>query len=390
MLEGTPFKFLENETGSLESILKTVNDQAARAADYIAPSSKMQVRSADGETSIILEAERGEPTRFLKANDVAFTQLAEKCSFDVRSARKFRDHEKYSPHFDGLINEILQNEPKNHMLRTFENLDGEQPTLRAIVSDKFKTFDNIDLIQAALPQLIGTEADWQVINGCVTDRKMSIRLKSRVQTGQPAVGDLMANGLFLSNSEVGHGAVACSQMYWTLDCLNGMQTANTSRNTHVTGGRGSDHWDLLTQETKDLDNRALAAKIRDIVGSYASRESFDEILVKMANAHEDRIDGGLSNPSAVVDAVVKVLNVPKKNSESIMAGLMSTIQQEGYVGKPLSRATIVNAVTAVANDAEPDKVDDWQLAGSTILDLNRSQWEVIAKAPKAASEKIAA
>ena len=95
MLEGTPFKFLENETGSLESILKTVNDQAARAADYIAPSSKMQVRSADGETSIILEAERGEPTRFLKANDVAFTQLAEKCSFDVRSARKFRDHEKY-------------------------------------------------------------------------------------------------------------------------------------------------------------------------------------------------------------------------------------------------------------------------------------------------------
>ena len=110
----------------------------------------------------------------------------------------------------------------------------------------------------------------------------------------------------------------------------------------------------------------------------------------MANAHEDRIDGGLSNPSAVVDAVVKVLNVPKKNSESIMAGLMSTIQQEGYVGKPLSRATIVNAVTAVANDAEPDKVDDWQLAGSTILDLNRSQWDVIAEAPKREREKLAA
>ena len=31
MLEGTPFKILENENGSLESILKTVNDQAAQS-----------------------------------------------------------------------------------------------------------------------------------------------------------------------------------------------------------------------------------------------------------------------------------------------------------------------------------------------------------------------
>ena len=63
-----------------------------------------------------------------------------------------------------------------------------------------------------------------------------------------------------------------------------------------------------------------------------------------------------------------------------MAGLMSTVQQDGYAGKPVSRATIVNAVTAVATTVEADKVDDWQLAGSTILDLPRNQWEVIAKA----------
>ena len=377
MLQETPFAVLENASGSLESILKTVNDQAARAADYIAPTSALQVQTIDGSTNVILEAERGMPTQSFKANDVAFTQLAENCNIEVRTARRLRDNENYSQEFDALLNKIFQNEPKNKMLRTF---DGEKPILRAVVSDKYKTFDNSDLIQAALPQLLGSEADWHVVNGSVTDQKMAIRLKSRVQTGEAAVGDLMANGLCLSNSETGNGSVSVAQMYWTLVCLNGMQTANKSRSTHVTGSRGSDHWHLLTEETKDLDNRALAARITDIVGSFASRESFDSVLEQMANAHNDVIENGLLNPTAVIDAVVKVLAIPKKNSESLMAGLMSTVQQDGYAGQPMSRATIVNAVTAVANTVEADKVDDWQLAGSTILDLPRNQWEVIARA----------
>ena len=377
MLQETPFAVLENASGSLESILKTVNDQAARAADYIAPTSALQVQTIDGSTNVILEAEHGQPTQSFKANDVAFTQLAENCNIDVRTARRLRDNENYSQEFDALLNKIFQNEPKNKMLRTF---DGEQPILRAVVSDKYKTFDNSDLIQAALPQLLGSEADWHVVNGSVTDQKMAIRLKTRVQTGEAAVGDLMANGLCLSNSETGNGSVSVAQMYWTLVCLNGMQTANKSRSTHVTGSRGSDHWHLLTEETKDLDNRALAARITDIVGSFASRESFDSVLEQMANAHNDVIENGLLNPTAVIDAVVKVLAIPKKNSESLMAGLMSTVQQDGYAGQPMSRATIVNAVTAVANTVEADKVDDWQLAGSTILDLPRNQWEVIARA----------
>jgi hypothetical protein len=375
MLRETPYAVLENASGSLESILRTVEDQASRAADYIAPTSALQVQTIDGSTNVILEAEHGMPTQSFKANDVAFNHLSKTADIEVRTARRLRDG--YAPEFDALMNKIFQNEPKNKMLRTF---DGEQPILRAVVSDKYKTFDNSDLIQAALPQLIGTEADWQVINGCVTDQKMAIRLKSRVQTGEPAVGDLMANGLCLSNSETGNGSVACSQMYWTLDCLNGMQTANKSRSTHVTGSRGSDHWHLLTDETKDLDNRALAARITDIVASFTSRESFDAVLEQMANAHNDVIENGILNPSAVIDAVVKVLAIPKKNTESLMAGLMSTVQQKGYAGKPVSRATIVNAVTAVANTVEADKVDDWQLAGSTILDLPRNQWETIAQA----------
>ncbi len=59
---------------------------------------------------------------------------------------------------------------------------------------------------------------------------------------------------------------------------------------------------------------------------------------------------------------------------------MQTIQQPGYVNKPVSRATLVNAVTAVAHTVDADDVDDWYSHGSTVLNLPRNQWETIANA----------
>ena len=63
------------------------------------------------------------------------------------------------------------------------------PEPPAFVSDKFKTFDNVNLLNASLPQLMESDAQWQVVNGTVTDKRLYLRLKSEVQTGVPAVGD---------------------------------------------------------------------------------------------------------------------------------------------------------------------------------------------------------
>jgi hypothetical protein len=366
---------IENAKGTLQSILQTIDDQEARKQDYIAPTNAMHIETREGNTNVILEGTGGMPTQTFETNEVAFNQLSATAEIDVRTARRLRDN--YSPEFDALMNKIFETEPKNKMLRTF---DGERPLLRAVVSDKFKTFDNADLIRASLPQLIDSPAAWQVVNGSVTDQRLSLRLKSRNQLAEPAVGDHMANGIALSNSETGNGAVSVTQMFWTLACLNGMQTENKTRNTHVTSARGGDQWELLKQETKDADNRALELKLRDIVASYASRESFDEMIEVMKRAHNDTVENGLTNPTAVVDAVVSVLSLPKKSTESLMAGFMQTIQQPGYVNKPVSRATLVNAVTAVAHTVDADDVDDWYSHGSTVLNLPRNQWETIANA----------
>ena len=97
----------------------------------------------------------------------------------------------------------------------------------------------------------------------------------------------------------------------------------------------------------------------------------------MKTAHEDKVEG---SPQSAVEAMGKVLALTKKDTASLMDGLLATIGQAGYAGQPVTRATMVNAVTAVAHQADADSVDDWQKLGGRVLDLPRSDWQRVAMA----------
>jgi hypothetical protein len=396
---------IENERQTLESLLCQVRDQAARKQDYVVPTNQLQVVTAMGpdelnRTSVILEATGGAPTQVLVANPVAFDQMAIKAGVDVRTARRLQAD--YPDVLDHALNRIHGQEPRKAMLRTFDISehthdpiirrafsDGsaiEAPAstgiLRAVVSDKFKTFDNPDLLESVLPTLIESDAQWQIVNAVITDKRLYARFKSLAITGTgAAVGDLMAQGVVISNSETGHGSVSVAQLVWTLICLNGMQTANKNRTAHLTSSRSEgDTWAMLTDESKRLDNAALASKLKDITGHYASREMFEAVLEQFRAAAADTVSGGMAAAQPAVEALGGILKLSKVETSSVLDGLMQTIQQDGYRGQPLSRATMVNAVTAAANTAEPDAVSDWQVLGGKVLDLPANQWAAVALA----------
>jgi hypothetical protein len=313
---------------------------------------------------------------------VSFGQIAGHAGIDVRTARRLQAG--YSEQFDGLINAIWQKEPSVRMLRSYQGLaltDGGRGKLRAFVSDKFKTFDNVNLLQSALPQLMESPAQFQVVNATVTDKRLYLRLKSLVHTGDGAgVGDVMANGIGLQNSEVGAGSVSVYQIAWTLACLNGMQTQNKTRSSHITSGRDADDWGLLSDQAKDADNRALELKIRDLVGVYSSRDSFDAVLESMKAAAADVIDAA-ADKAAVVENLGAVMKLTKKETGDVLNGLLDTIGQSGYEReKPISRATLINAVTAVSHKADADDVDLWQQRGGALLSMRPADWQRVAVA----------
>jgi len=374
---------IENNQNTLTRLLEKVRDDAARQADYIAPTHDLQkTTDPNGVPQVVIEQRGGVPTTVLDVNDVSFGQIAGHAGIDVRTARRLQAG--YSEQFDGLINAIWQKEPSVRMLRSYEGLaltDGGRGKLRAFVSDKFKTFDNVNLLQSALPQLMESPAQFQVVNATVTDKRLYLRLKSLVHTGDGAgVGDVMANGIGLQNSEVGAGSVSVYQIAWTLACLNGMQTQNKTRSSHITSGRDTDDWGLLSDQAKDADNRALELKIRDLVGVYSSRDSFDAVLEGMKAAAADVIDAD-ADKAAVVENLGAVMKLTKKETGDVLNGLLDTIGQSGYEReKPLSRATLINAVTAVSHKADADDVDLWQQRGGALLSMRPADWQRVAVA----------
>ena len=379
---------IENNKNSLQNLLLKVQDQHARAADYLAPTHDLQKITADnGRPQVVIEQRGGEPTKIFDINDVAFTQIAGHADIDARTARKLQA--EYSPQFDALINAIWQKKPAVRMLRTHaaEMAAGDYTgaavsdgLLRAFVSDKFKTFDNINLLESTLRPLMENPALFQVVNADITDKRLYLRLKSLVQTGTgAALNDLMANGIGLQNSEVGAGSVSVYQIAWTLACLNGMQTQNKTRSSHITSARDSDDWGLLSDAAKDADNKALELKLTDLVAAYSSRDAFDAVIEQMKQAAADVIDGHAVEKTAVVENLGKVMQLTKKETSSVLDGLLNTIGQAGYEqGQPISRATLVNAVTAVANKADADDVDAWQLRGGQVLNMKQADWNRVA------------
>ena len=175
--------------------------------------------------------------------------------------------------------------------------------LRAVVTDRFKTFDHPDLLGAVLPVLIESDADWQIVNAAITDRRLYARFRSRNITGVgAAVGDAMAQGIVISNSETGHGSISIAQIVWTLICLNGMETTNKTRSTHLTSARAeaAELYALLSDESKRLDNAALKSKLVDYAAAFASREMFEEVLEQMRAAAGDHVKMASPLPSPLL------------------------------------------------------------------------------------------
>ena len=395
---------IENHNSDLRHLLEATKAQASRKEDYIAPTTELLCRTVEtpkgNRTQVVLEGQNGDQTKVLEANPTAFEQLCSKVGVDVRTGRRFQA--QYPDVLDHALNRIHVAEPRKAMLRTFDmssfsafpdlnpfadgsRVEAKDSTgmLRAVVSDRFKTFDHPDLLEAVLPTLIESDAEWKTVTANLTDKRLYLRLKSESITGQGAsVGDAMAQGIVIYNSETGPGSISIAQLVWTLICLNGMETTNKSRSTHLTSARAeSEVYKMLTDESKALDNLALASKLRDIAAAYASREMFEEVLEQMRAAADDRVVNGMDAAQPAVQALGTVLKLTKSETSSVFDGLLRTVQQDGYRNQPLSRATMVNAVTAAARNAAPDDVGDWHRLGGKVLNLARNQWRAVAEVP---------
>ena len=393
-----------NTTGivneELRSLIERLEDENARKEDYLVPSMDLLSLHTDyGKDSVFSAAAEDNPQSFLRIeganslptkeyriNEHALGQIATEVDIPVRALRNIRNNQKAQLHMDNVVTEMFRSRSdKAKMLRTYaaddkSGLGDRNGLLRAFVSSGFKTFDNVNLLQAVLPAMQEAPADWKVVRGAVSETKMYLQLKSNNLEGAGAnINDVMALGIGLSNSEVGAGSISLYQMLWTLVCLNGMQRGYKHAERHVQSARDTDTWQMLRPETKELDNQATAAKMSDIVAQLSKRETFEQLMEDMRVAGQDKLgDGTAETATAAMDKLVEVVKLQKSDSSGVLTGLIDTLQQDGYRGQPVSRATIANAITSHAHKVDLDRRPEFESAAGRVLDLTPNQWERLA------------
>ena len=262
--------------------------------------------------------------------------------------------------------------PKKRMVRTIGD------SARAFLSDRYRTLDHVDLMEAVLPILV--EKDVQVVSAEVTETKFYLKvvdpkLKGKVDWGSGghnitrAKDDEIMWGATISNSEVGSGSLAVSTMTLSAWCDNLMIIGKEFNKYHV-GRSIGDTGEFYKDETRQADDKATFLKLRDTVDHALTEVSMQETLDKYSLAAQNPIKG---DPVKVVEKLATKLRSSDEEKGSILRHL---IEAGG-----LNQWALANAVTRTAEDATSyDRATELESAGMAVIELSPTAWREIGAA----------
>jgi len=273
------------------------------------------------------------------------------------------------------VNALFQREPSRRMVRT---LFGKA---RAFMSDRYRTLDNFEVLEATLPAIMNRpDLPTQVLGGNVSDDRMNLKvlftgddmgheITRRTRTGEPRI---IKPGFRLSNSETGNGSLKFEGFFYdgycTNGCVFGKESVFTFSRNHI-GGKlieGTD-FEIVSDDTRKKQDAAIVAEVRDGIQALANPEFVGQMVEQLRAAANT---SQAANPTATVDMAIKELDLRDSERESIL----TTFLQDG----DYSQFGLHAAVTQVANDpklADYDRACELEDIGAQILAFNLRQWE---------------
>jgi hypothetical protein len=318
----------------------------------------------------------------LKMEDDARLTLRDRGTFNVNGLAHEQIATRLSiprPYYDRMrttspallannVNHWFDREPEKRMIRT---LDGN---VRAFLSNRYRPLDNYDLAEAVLPVFQSLRLS---LRSCeLTERRLYLKAVFPDITAKvPVVGDIVAAGVMISNSEVGFGSISILPLIETLRCTNGMVANDAAlRRHHV--GRGQKGGDddrvaeFFSDKTRRLDDAAFFSKVQDVIRGTTKTEVFERLVARLGDAAKDRIEGDVQE---AVEVVGERFEMNKEEKGGVLRHLID--------GGDLSRYGLLNAVTRMSQDVEDyDRASEFEKAGGKILELPKSEWKTIATA----------
>ncbi len=363
---------------SLVELATEIERQSKVKKDYVVPTQKLV--AVPVERDVKVEFVNGEK-QSLAVQPYAHQQIADRLGIPFKYYQRLK--EEAPALLATNVNHWFQANPEKRLVRVLSDKEGN-PYIRAFLSDRFRALDYADLLEVVFPVL--QKLGVLILSADVTETRFYIKaVDSRITLDVPkgaAMGDgghtifdTLSPAITIRDSEVGHGALSVDQSIFTKACTNLGTFDKVIRKTHV--GRRGDFGDevtaLLSDETRQADDKALWLKVRDVV-----QASFEQ--AKFA-ATVDKIKGtALNKITAPADEVVEVTAQRFGFNEEERGSVLKHLIE----GADLSQYGLANAITRTAEDLDDyDRASSFESFGGKLFQLPKSEWARIGQKPEA-------
>ncbi len=274
--------------------------------------------------------------------------------------------------YDENLNYWLDADPsRTHLVRAFRTDDPDEVGIgRALLSDKYKTIDNYDVLMATLDGVKEAGVEINIDGVDLSDKRMSLRLKCPTvaeyapdilqRYRDPESGNsgkdnpIIYAGLVIKNSETGNGAFNIVPRLVVEVCSNGLQmTQDAMRAVHL-GGKLDEGVVRWSDDTQRRELELITSKTKDAVSSFLDIK-YMKVKLQELRALAD-ID--VPNPVKVIDRVAKKVHWSEKEKENILSHFIK--------GSDQSALGVAQAVTSVAQRVKSvDRQDELETSALT-------------------------
>jgi hypothetical protein len=285
---------------------------------------------------------------------------------------------------------------KKFLVRSFVDTSTGEGVARALLSDRYKVTDNLDVLTAVLEGVKASGIDAQVVSADLTDRKMYVRVaapsvtalaptllqgyrspwmdpaenaKRRHDGGATVLDDggtalpIVFAGFDIRNSETGSGKFAIKPVITVLVCNNGMTLDSESKLEQVHLGRQMDEGTIdWSEETRQANVALVRSQTNDAVRSFLS----PAWLEREIKAIDEKAGAPVGEPEKVLEEVSKKLSYSEGERLGILAHFIR--------GGQMTAGGVLNAVTSFSQTVpNPDRSHELEDSALRALDLVASR-----------------
>lgn len=369
---------LEARGYDVQQILGVLNDQQAHKIDLVVPLPKIAFLGGN----LVIEGREPELTEdgFFDVNGLyrpiggVHSQISSILDIPKKYLDKLivEDVNLLDHNLNELIKLAVAKRPDQKQLVRLlwgedANFPGSAGVFRALLSDRYAIYDNLDTLLAVLDGLrssgLGIEHIKSIdlsynrlylsvrapeISVMAPELLKGYRSPFHVERDENGLPPIIDAGIEFSNSEVGSGAFQIRPVLWVLRCSNGLvQKVDALRKVHL-GGRleeGTINW---SAQTRDAANRLVREQVKDATESFLTKEYVQAAVTRM----EAEAGVELAKPEEVIKQVSRELVYTQTEQDTILSHFIK--------GGQLTSGGVMQAVSSAAQTiADVDRAHEF-------------------------------